>query len=56
LNSNLDGRLALYLLLSFIAGFSESLVPNLLRRGEQATGGSEKQNTADDPIVKDMKP
>jgi hypothetical protein len=36
------GRLsvAVYFFLSFLAGFSETLVPNLLRRGEQASGAS----------------
>jgi hypothetical protein len=52
----LERRLALNLILSFIAGFSERLVPNLLRRGEQAVSGSDKAPTTHDPIVKDMKP
>jgi len=46
---SLDRVLALYLMFAFIGGFSESLVPNLLRKGEQTAGGAE-------PIVKDMKP
>jgi hypothetical protein len=46
---SLDRLLALYLMFAFIGGFSESLVPNLLRKGEQTAGGAE-------PIVKDMKP
>lgn len=52
----LDHRLALNLIFAFIAGFSESLVPNLLRRGEQAAGAAERQSAPDEPIVKDMKP
>ena len=48
-NGSLDRLLALYLMFAFIGGFSESLVPNLLRKGEQTAGGAE-------PIVKDMKP
>jgi hypothetical protein len=55
-NGSLDRRLALYLLFAFIGGFSESLVPNLLRKGEQAAGGSEGQSAPNDPIVKAMKP
>jgi hypothetical protein len=56
-SASVEPRLALSLILAFIAGFSESLVPNLLHRAEQAVGSSEKQNTAPDaPIVKDMKP
>ena len=43
----LEPRIAMALILTFIAGFSESLVPSLLRRGEQAAGGDK----ADDPIV-----
>jgi uncharacterized membrane protein (DUF373 family) len=54
--SNLDKHLAMYLIFSFIAGFSESLVPSILRRGEQATNGNGKTATPDDPIVKEMKP
>ncbi len=54
--SGLDRKLALSFILAFIGGFSESLVPNLLRRGEQAAGASDKGNTSSDPIVKDMKP
>ena len=53
---SLERKLALYLLFAFIGGFSESLVPNLLRKGEQAAGGSEGQSTPNDPIVKSMKP
>lgn len=47
--------LAMYLILSFIAGFSESLVPNILRKGEQlasSAGGDAKTG----PILKDAKP
>jgi hypothetical protein len=55
-NGSLERKLALYLLFAFVGGFSESLVPNLLRRGEQAAGGSEGQGTPSDPIVKSMKP
>jgi hypothetical protein len=54
--SGLKRQVALSLIFAFIGGFSESIVPNLLRRGEQATGGSDRQNTPSDPIVKDMKP
>jgi hypothetical protein len=54
--SGLDRQLALSLIFAFIGGFSESFVPNLLRRGEQAAGASDRQNTVSDPIVKDMKP
>lgn len=53
---NLEWRLALNLIFAFIAGFSETLVPNLLRRGEQAAGVSDSQNMPDDAIVKRMKP
>jgi hypothetical protein len=53
---SLERRVALYLLFAFVGGFSESLVPNLLRKGEQAAGGSEGQSTPNDPIVKGMKP
>jgi hypothetical protein len=53
--SGLSRQLALSFIFAFIGGFSESLVPNLLRRGEQAAGAS-TQNTSSDPIVKDMKP
>jgi hypothetical protein len=55
-NGSLDRRLALYLMFAFIGGFSESLVPNLLRKGEQTAGGTEGQSTPNDPIVKGMKP
>jgi hypothetical protein len=55
-DGSLDRRVALYLLFAFIGGFSESLVPNVLRRGEQAAAGSEGQGTSNDPIVKGMKP
>jgi hypothetical protein len=46
-------RMAMYFLFAFLAGFSESLVPNLLRRGDQAAGGTDKQHG---PIVETMKP
>ena len=49
-------RYALKLILSFLAGFSESLAPNLLRRGEQTIANLPKQDLPDAPIVKDMKP
>jgi len=49
-------RFALKLILAFIAGFSESLVPNLLRRGEKTISGSDKVDAPNAPIVKDMKP
>jgi hypothetical protein len=53
----LEPRTAMYLILSFIAGFSESLVPSILRRGEDAVAPSIAADTAPDaPIVKDMKP
>lgn len=54
--SGLDKHLAMCLIFAFLAGFSESLVPNLLRKGEQAAGATDKPNSADDAIVKDMKP
>jgi hypothetical protein len=54
--SGLDRKTALSFVFAFIGGFSESLVPNLLRRGEQAAGASDKVSTSSDPIVKDMKP
>jgi hypothetical protein len=54
-STQLDKRLAMYLIFSFIAGFSESLVPNILRRGEQSAG-DDKSSTPDDAIVKEMKP
>jgi hypothetical protein len=47
--------MAMYLILAFLAGFSESLVPNLLRRGEQAAGG-DKADTAGEPIVEKIQP
>lgn len=53
---SLDQQLALRYIFAFIAGFSESLVPNLLRRGEQVAGAAERQGSPNDPIVKDMKP
>lgn len=53
----LTTREAMYLFLCFIAGFSESLVPNLLRRGEEAVGdGSAPPRSVTGPIMKDMKP
>jgi hypothetical protein len=55
-DGSLERRLAFYLMFTFIGGFSESLVPNLLRRGERAVGGTETPTTPDDPIVKGMKP
>jgi hypothetical protein len=54
--SGLERKLALSLIFAFIGGFSESFVPNLLRRGEQAAGASEKANSSSDPIVKYMTP
>jgi hypothetical protein len=57
IGGSLERRLALYLMFAFIGGFSESLVPNLLRRGEQAAGTSEGQTTpSNEPIVRTMKP
>jgi hypothetical protein len=47
--------LAMYLIFSFIAGFSESIVPNILRQGEQVVSGG-NNDLKDGPIVKDMKP
>lgn len=52
---SLDKQMAMYFLFAFLGGFSESLVPNLLRRGEQAAGGSEAPSP-DEPIVRGMKP
>jgi hypothetical protein len=52
---NLQRHIAIYLLLTFVGGFSESLVPNLLRRAEQATGG-DTPKPSDEPIVRDIKP
>lgn len=52
--SGLGKRVAMYLIFAFIAGFSESLVPNLLRRGEQAAGADDK--TASDEPIKNGKP
>jgi hypothetical protein len=50
-------RTAMYFILSFIAGFSESLAPNILRRGEDAVAPPVATELAPDaPIVKDMKP
>lgn len=48
----LDKHLAMFLVFAFTAGFSESLVPNLLRRGEQAANG----DNTDAPIVQKMQP
>ncbi|MDR3464057.1 MAG: hypothetical protein P4L76_17260 [Beijerinckiaceae bacterium] len=46
-------RDAMYFILTFIGGFSETLVPNLLRRGEDAAGGGAKSDISPDaPIVK----
>jgi hypothetical protein len=53
---NLQRHVAIYLLLTFVGGFSESLVPNLLRRAEQATAGGDTPKPSDEPIVKDIKP
>jgi hypothetical protein len=50
---SLGKRLAMYLIFTFIGGFSETLVPNLLRRGEQAAGPAPKTNATDAPIVHD---
>lgn len=47
---------AMYLILVFLAGFSESLVPNLLRRGEQAAGADDAQASPDGPIATKMQP
>jgi hypothetical protein len=55
-SGSLDQQLALRYIFAFIAGFSESLVPNLLRRGEQVAGTPERQASPNDPIVKEMKP
>jgi hypothetical protein len=55
-NGNLDQHMAVKLIFAFIAGFSESLVPNVLRRGEQVAGASDRQNTPDAAIVREMKP
>jgi hypothetical protein len=44
------------LILCFIAGFSESFVPNLLRKGQKAVDSSDQRAGADAPIVKDIKP
>jgi hypothetical protein len=52
----LERQLALSFIFAFIGGFSESLVPNLLRRGEQSIGLSDKDPNSAGPIVKDMKP
>jgi len=52
----LESRFALKLILAFVAGFSESLVPNLLRRGERTIIGSDKADATNAPIVKEMKP
>jgi hypothetical protein len=54
-SGQLEKHFAMYLVFSFIAGFSESLVPSILRRGEQSAG-DEKSSTPDDAIVKEMKP
>jgi hypothetical protein len=53
---SLHRHVALYLLFAFVGGFSESLVPNLLRKAEQATGGTDAPKASDEPIVKDIKP
>jgi hypothetical protein len=50
LNGHIGQPLAMYLIISFIAGFSESLVPNILRQGEQVAGG--QGSSSDAPIVK----
>jgi len=52
----LDKHVAMYLIFAFLAGFSESLVPNLLRKSEQTAGGIEKPASTKDAIVQDMKP
>jgi hypothetical protein len=44
----IDRTVAMYLLFSFISGFSETLVPNLLARGEQAAIADQK-NTQGQP-------
>jgi hypothetical protein len=51
---NLQRHVAIYLLLTFVGGFSESLVPNLLRRAEQASAGGDTPKPSDEPIVKDV--
>jgi hypothetical protein len=53
---HLETDRAMYFIFAFIAGFSESLVPDLLRRGEDAIGGDAQSGAPDQPIVQDMKP
>jgi hypothetical protein len=48
---NLPRHIAIYLLLAFVGGFSEKLVPSLLRRAE-AAGGENTLKPSDEPIVK----
>jgi hypothetical protein len=48
-------HIALYLMFAFVGGFSETLVPNLLRRAEQATEGSDTPKASDAAIVKPAK-
>jgi hypothetical protein len=52
----LNQELALRSIFAFIAGFSESLVPNLLRRGEQSAGATDPQNTQGTPDAPILKP
>jgi hypothetical protein len=49
---NLPPHIAIYLLLTFVGGFSEKLVPSLLRRAE-ATAGENTPKSSDEPIVKE---
>lgn len=49
---NLPRHIAVYLLLTFVGGFSEKLVPSLLRRAE-ATAGENTPKPSDEPIVKE---
>lgn len=51
----LDSLLAMYLIFAFLAGFSESLVPSLLARGEQTAGGRSRMGSGD-PIVRETSP
>jgi hypothetical protein len=48
----LDQNVALILILTFVAGFSESLVPNLLRKGERASGATDQPKGSDAAITK----
>lgn len=53
--SRVGNILAMYLIFAFLAGFSESLVPSILAKGEPNSGGRSRLGT-DDPIVEDMNP